>query len=284
MDQLLLGVLALGDVTGHHDVAAHRRVVAQVGDAVLQPDPRPVLVKGADRRRSGHGGARGVGVDEGGAQSREVVGMDELAVHSELALLWRIPQDAVERWAGVLQVALGADHDDEVAHVLHERAEAALAGFDLFPGDGGLGDVVGQALDGDQLAVLVVDGHAPMLEVDVLTVGAAPAHDDRLGRVELLAGLLAVVGMDQLVPDVGVVEEALWGDAEDRHGAVAHMLETWVGYEAEPVADEVPSALDEEAEALVGGTEVAFGCLQPLVVRDPFGPVARAGHVCHPVP
>ena len=39
MDELLFGVLSLGDITSHHDVPEDGRVVAQIGHAVLQPAP-----------------------------------------------------------------------------------------------------------------------------------------------------------------------------------------------------------------------------------------------------
>ena len=120
MHELLLSVLAFGDVACNDDVATYRRVVTQVGDAVLQPDPRSVLVHGADRRGSRHGRSRRLGVGEGGTQAREVVGMHELAVHPEPVLLWRVAQDAVERRAGVLHLPSRAHDDDEVADVLHQ--------------------------------------------------------------------------------------------------------------------------------------------------------------------
>jgi len=122
------------------------------------------------------------------------------------------------------------------------------------------------------------------IEVGVFAVGPAPAHDDRRRRIEVLAGLVAIVGMDELVPYGGVVEEALGRHAEDRDSAVAHVLEAPVGHQAEPVADEVAGAFDQKTEPLVGRNQVPLGGPQPLVARLCVRPVARAGLVCHPCP
>ena len=90
-----------------------------------------------------------------------------------------------------------------------------------------------------------------MLEVDVAAVGPPPAHDDRCRGVEVLAGLVPVVGVDQLVPDLRIVEDLLDGHAEDRDDAVADVLEALIGQEPEPIADEVARPFHQQAEALV---------------------------------
>src|SRR5581483_10959519 len=192
------------DVAGDHDIPAHGRVVTEVGDAVFEPAPRAVLVHRARCRRR-RVGTRRLGVGEGGPQASKVVGVDAFAAQTFALLRADPPQQPFERRARVLELALGTHHDDEVADVLHQRSEAAFAGFHLFAGKHSLGDVVGQTLDGDEIAGLVVHRHAPVLEVHVLTVGPPPADDNRLARVELHGRLRAVVGVDELVPDPGLL-------------------------------------------------------------------------------
>src|SRR5205823_2748726 len=58
VDELLLGLLALGDVSSRDDPTPDAGVVEQVGDAALDPAPGPVAVLHPAGRQSGAARAR----------------------------------------------------------------------------------------------------------------------------------------------------------------------------------------------------------------------------------
>ena len=206
--------------------------------------------------RHRRGGSGWPGALEGRTQPGQVLFVDPLALNV-LVVVLLIAEDPLERRAGVLHVPTAVHHEDEVADVLDQRAEAALARDERLLRLSAHGHVVGHRFHGDQLAQLIAQQHTAVFEPGVGAVCAPPA--DRHQRLGLLHGLVddgEVVGVHELPPQLGIGVEVLRRQAQDAAHAGAHVLELEVGNDAEAVAHEVLRAFDEQPEALVTGPQL----------------------------
>ena len=132
--ELLLEGLALADVAAVEHDAADGVVVEQVRVQDLELAQRPVAVAqralehlGLARRRTRR--RRPAGAAGGSSRS----GSSRRSKRVPIDVLGRVAEDALDRRALVDDGGVGVEHGDEVAGVLHERAEArlALAAVDL---------------------------------------------------------------------------------------------------------------------------------------------------------
>ena len=127
MGELLLEDLALADIAAVEHDAADVLVVEQVGHEDLE---RALLAVAVHERALDRLSALGVVGDRGGDEPGEpaaVAGLDQLLEEAADDLLGRVAEHALDRWALVADLPAGTEHGDEIARVLHERAEAGFA-------------------------------------------------------------------------------------------------------------------------------------------------------------
>ena len=125
--ELLLEHLALADVAAVEHDAADVLVLEQVGHEDLE---RALLAVPVHEHALDRLDVLGVVGDAGGDEPGEpaaVAGLDQLLEVAARDLLGRVAEHALDRRALVGDLAAGAEHRDEVARVLDERAEARLA-------------------------------------------------------------------------------------------------------------------------------------------------------------
>ena len=176
---------------------------------------------------------------EGAPQGGQVVLVDELGM--AVLEVGRLPSDDPrDRRADVPEMPVAVDGDDEVADILHERSEPALAGLERLHGDLALAHVVGNPLHAHGPALVVEDQRPAVLEPGVRPVGPAPPNHGGGGQVPRPFQRPEVIGMDERPPEVGLGIEGLRRDPEDGLCARGHVFALGLGEEPVPVAEDVP--------------------------------------------
>ena len=123
--ELLLGLLAIGDVVaGDHD-AGHRRIVEHVLADALEGHPGTVLVAQPELRRSD--ASRQVALSQEVLQLEDVFRRHEIEGVASDQVFRGVTEQTLVRRAGIHDRAVELDHRDEVGGVLDQRPKALLA-------------------------------------------------------------------------------------------------------------------------------------------------------------